>query len=100
MSGIVTLVRARIAPERAAEVTGQFSEAVRAGMPERRQTSLLRGEGNVWQILTVWRNRADLNAYLASVDEPFAHRLLRTAGGTPEVEIFELILDSNAVMWP
>jgi heme-degrading monooxygenase HmoA len=100
MSGVVTTVRARIAPERTAEVTGPFSEAVRAGMPERRQTSLLRGDGDLWQIVTVWRSRADLNAYLASVDEPFAHRLLRTAGGIPEVEIFELVLDSNAVMWP
>jgi heme-degrading monooxygenase HmoA len=100
MSAIVTMVRARIAPERAAEVTGPFSAAVRAGMPERRQTSLLRGEGDMWQIVTLWRSRADLNAYLASVDEPFAHRLLRTAGGTPEVEVFEVVLDSNAVLWP
>jgi len=100
MSSVVSVVRARIAPERAAEVTGPFSEAVRSGMPERRQTSLLRGAGDVWQIVTVWRSRADLAAYLASVEEPFARRLLRLAGGTPEVEVFDVVLDSHAVLWP
>jgi heme-degrading monooxygenase HmoA len=100
MSGVVTMVRAHIAPERASEVTGPFSQAVRTGMPERRQTSLLRGEGDVWQIVTLWRSRADLDAYLRSVEEPFAHRVLRRAGGTPVVEVFDVVLDSNAVLWP
>jgi heme-degrading monooxygenase HmoA len=100
MSSVVTMVRARIAPERASEVASAFSEAVRAGMPERRQTSLLRGEGDLWQIVTVWRSRADLDAYLASVEEPFARRLLRLAGGMPEVEVFDVMLDTHAVLWP
>jgi hypothetical protein len=38
MVSIVTMVSARIDPERVPDVTGQFSKAVRAGMPERRQT--------------------------------------------------------------
>jgi hypothetical protein len=100
MAGVVTMVSARIAPDRVPEVTGPFSEAVRAGMPERRQTSLLRGDGDLWQVVTLWRSRADLESYLASVDEPFAHRLLRQAGGTPEVTVFEVVLDSGALMWP
>jgi heme-degrading monooxygenase HmoA len=99
MSSVITTVRARIASERVAEVTGPFSEAVRRGMPERRQTMLLRGEGDAWQIITVWDSRADLDAYLASVEEPFARRLLRLAGGTPEVEVFEVVLDTHAVLW-
>jgi hypothetical protein len=99
MSSVITTVRARIAPERVAEVTGPFSEAVRRGMPERRQTMLLRGEGDAWQIVTVWDSRADLDAYLSSVEEPFARRLLRLAGGTPEVEVFEVVLDTHAVLW-
>jgi heme-degrading monooxygenase HmoA len=100
MPSVVTVVRARIAPGRASEVTGPFSEAVRAGLPERRQTSLMRGEGDLWQVVTVWRSRADLDAYLASVEEPFAWRLLRLAGGTPEVEVFDVVMDTHAVLWP
>jgi heme-degrading monooxygenase HmoA len=97
---VVTMVSARIAPERVPEMTGLFSEAVRAGMPERRQTSLLKGDGDIWRVVTVWRSREDLDAYLASAQEPFALRLLRAAGGTPEVDVFEVVADSNAPWWP
>jgi len=100
MANVVTMVSARIAPDRADEVTGPFSEAVRAGLPERRQTSLLRRDDDRWCIVTVWRSRHDLDAYLASVDEPFARRLFRNAGGTPEVEVFEVVVDSSAPWWP
>jgi hypothetical protein len=100
MVGVVTMVSARIAPDRVPMVTGPFSAAVRAGMPERRQTWLLRGEGDVWRIVTIWRSREDLDAYLASVDEPFAIRLMRSAGGTPEVEILEIAVDSASPWWP
>jgi hypothetical protein len=100
MASVVTMVSAKIAPERVPEVTGPFSAAVRAGLPERRQTTLLRGDGDIWRIVTVWRSREDLDAYLASVDEPFARRLFRKAGGTPEVDIFEVVVDSHAPWWP
>jgi hypothetical protein len=101
MASVITMVTARIAPNRAPDLTGAFSEAVRAGLPgQRRQTTLLRGDGDLWRIVTVWRSREDLDTYLASVEEPFARRLLREAGGTPEADVFESIVDSNAQWWP
>jgi len=100
MVSVVSMVSARIPPERAPEVIARFSVAVRAGMPERRHTSLLRREDDEWRIVTFWRSREDLDAYLASVDEPFAKQLLREAGGTPEVKVFEVMLDSSAKFWP
>ena len=100
MAAVVSMVTAAIAPDRVAEITGPFSEAIRGGMPERRQTTLLRGEGNRWIVMTVWRSREDLDAYLSSVEEPFARRLFRQAGGEPTVEIFEVVLDSAATWWP
>jgi antibiotic biosynthesis monooxygenase len=100
MPSVITMVSARIAPARIPEVTARFSAAVRAGMPERRQTTLLRGGGDLWRIVTVWRSRADLDAYLASVEEPFAIGLFRMTGGSPEVEVFEVAGDSSAPWWP
>ena len=100
MPSVVTMVRARIATDHVPDVTGPFSKAVRAGMPERRQTTLLRGEGDLWLIVTVWRSRDDLDAYLASAEEPFALRLFRNAGGAPEVDVFEVVVDSSAPFWP
>jgi hypothetical protein len=95
MTSVVTMVTAWIAPEREAEVTGPFREAVRAGMPERRHTSLLRGDDGWWCVATTWASRAALHAYLASTEEPFARRLFRNAGGTPEVMVFDVVADSG-----
>lgn len=100
MTGIMSIVSAQIAPERADEVMEPFRRALRAGLPERRQTSLLRGEDGSWKIVTFWGSRRDLDAYLTSVEEPFATRLLREAGGAPTVEILDVVLDSNLPWWP
>ncbi len=99
MLGIVTLVSAHIAPERAPEVVDGFSAAVRAGMPERRHTSLLRGEGDLWRVVTFWHSRSDLDAYLAKSRPPFAVHLLQGAGGRPTVEVLDVVLDSTSTNW-
>jgi heme-degrading monooxygenase HmoA len=100
MANVVTMVSARIAPDRVPELTAAFSAALRAGLPERRQTTLMRGDRDQWQIVTLWRSREDLDHYLASVAEPFATGLFRRTGGTPDVAIFEVVVDSNAPWWP
>jgi quinol monooxygenase YgiN len=99
-AGVVTMVSARVAPARVSELTGLFSAAVRAGMPERHQTSLLRGDDHRWLLLTVWRSRAELDAYLSSTAEPFALRLFRRVGAEPEVAVFDVMVDSGAPWWP
>lgn len=101
MSGIVTMVSARISEERVEGLMAAFNQAVRAGLPEqRRQTSLLRGDDGGWRIVTLWSSRADLDDYLASGDEPFARRVLREAGGTPSVEVLEVVGASGVSWWP
>jgi len=95
MPEVVSMVSAHIAPERVAEVVEGFGAAVRAGMPERRHTSLLRGEGGLMRIVTVWRSRHHLDHYLASVDKPFAVGLLESAGGETVVDVLELVMDSK-----
>ena len=100
MSEVVTMVSAHIAPDRIAEVIDAFGDAVRAGMPERRRTSLFRGEGGLVRIVTVWRSREDLERYLSGVDRGFAPALLADAGGAPVVDVLELVMDSNTSWWP
>jgi hypothetical protein len=101
MHEVVTMVSARIADDRAGSLVAAFSRAVRAGLPEqRRQTSLLRGRDGEWRIVTVWSSREDLDAYLSTVDEPFALRLLREAGGTGSVDVFEVAAASGVSWWP
>jgi hypothetical protein len=100
MAQVLTMVSARIAPDREAEVIDGFSAALRAGMPERRHTSLLRGDDGLWCVMTFWRNRSDLDHYLATTPRPFALRLLESAGGEPAVETLEVTLDTNTSWWP
>ena len=100
MPEIVTMVSAHIPPDRTSEVIDGFSSALRSGMPERRHTSLLRGDGDLWRVVTTWRSRADLDAYLTRVERPFAIRLLEGAGGQPTVDVLEVVLDSAAPWWP
>lgn len=102
MAEVVTMVSARIAPERVAEVIDAFGAAVRAGMPERRHTSLFRGDGDLVRIVTVWRSREELERYLsgAAGRRGFALALLEDAGGTPVVDVLELVLDSHTAWWP
>ena len=100
MPEVVSMVSAYIAADRVAEVVEGFGAEVRAGMPEHRHTSLLRGDGGLVRIVTVWRSRHDLDRHLACVDKPFAVGLLESAGGDTVVEVLELVLDSNTAWWP
>lgn len=47
-------------------------------------------------ILSVWHRRADLDAMLASGEEPFARRLIHSAGGTPQVAIYEIVVRATS----
>lgn len=101
MPEVVTIVTARIAPDRIDDVIAGFGDAVRRGtIPEHRHTSLLRGEGGLMRILSVWRTRADFDHYLETAEHPFAVTLLRRAGGDPVVDIHELVMDSTTPWWP
>ncbi|MEX0629277.1 MAG: hypothetical protein WEE67_02440 [Chloroflexota bacterium] len=92
MAEVVTLVTGNIAPERAHEVADSYREALRDGPPpDIEETFLLRTDDGRVGILSVWHRRADLDAMLASGEEPFARRLIRGAGGTPEVTIFKIV---------
>ena len=91
MAEVVTLVTGIIAPERVAEVDGPYREGLRDGPPpDLEETFLLQGADGQMAILSVWHRRADLNAMLASGEEPFARRLIREAGGTPQVAVYEI----------
>jgi heme-degrading monooxygenase HmoA len=101
MASVVSIVSARIQPDEESAMIARFGAALRAGMPERRHTNLLRGDDHQWQVVTEWNNRGDLQRYLASVDEPFAEQLFRLAGATSSrVDVFETVLDSNTPFWP
>ncbi|HEY3522281.1 MAG TPA: hypothetical protein VGK63_01140 [Candidatus Limnocylindrales bacterium] len=95
MSRVLTLVRGEVDESAVDRMTDQY----RAGLshdrpPGLEATWLLRGSGATVGVATLWRDRAALDAMRASGEEPFARRLIREAGGSPEVEIFDVIESS------
>ena len=95
---VLSLVTARIPPERQPEVVGNpYREALDAGLPPGiRQTFLLVGEDDAVAIATVWNSRGDLDSMLASGEEPFARRVLREAGGEPVVAFFDMAAEADS----
>lgn len=92
MAEVVTMVSGRIEANRIREVVEAYEEGVKDGPPPTiEETFLLRDDSGEMAVLSVWHRRADLDALLASGEEPFARRLIRSAGGTPGVRIFEIV---------
>jgi heme-degrading monooxygenase HmoA len=97
MANVVSLVRGIVPAERTDDLERAYTQALRDGPPPAiEETFLLKADGGQVAILSVWRGRADLDAMLASGEEPFARRLIRTAGGTPEATIYEVVARSSA----
>ena len=73
------------------KVCGRF--LVESGLgPALEDTFLIKAEGSRLAILSLWRRRADLDALLASGEEPPARRLIRTHGGDPQVTLWEVVI--------
>jgi hypothetical protein len=93
MAEVVTIVSGFIEHRRVDEVADPYREAIKDGLPpELEETFLLKGDISRLAIVSVWRRRADLDAMLTSGEEPFARRLIRNAGGEPEVAVYEVIV--------
>ncbi|HSM38545.1 MAG TPA: hypothetical protein VK838_04365 [Candidatus Limnocylindrales bacterium] len=88
---VITLVTGRIEAGRFRDLEESYREVVAAGLPPiLAETFLLRTGDDQAGILSVWHRRADLEAMLASDEEPVARRLIRAAGGDPQVQIFDI----------
>lgn len=91
MGAVVTWVTGRVAAERQEEVSGPYAERIADGPPPGIDQTMLIQDADEMSIVTVWTRREDLDAMIASGEEPFARRLIRQAGGTPSVRIFDVI---------
>ena len=92
MAEVVTIVTGAIPEGREQEVVDPYREGLKEGPPpDIEETFLLRAEGGQMAIVSVWHRRAGLDAMLASGEEPFARRLIREAGGTPDVRIYDIV---------
>ena len=88
---VVTVVSAVVDPAREADLSAAYEVVLGEDLPDGLLASaLMRGTENGWQIATVWRDRAALDAMRASGVPPAAPRVFRQAGAEPSVAIFDV----------
>ena len=101
MAEVITLVTGDIPTHRVVALEEAYRELVRSGLgPALEDTFLVKAAGDRVGILSLWHRRADLDALLASGEEPPARRLIRTHGGDPAVTIWEVVIRGSAVAGP
>jgi hypothetical protein len=91
MSAVITIVSGDVAADRRAALGEAYHAATSGGLPPAIERTYLAADAESVSVITVWRSRQDLDAMLASGEEPLARRLIREAGATPSVRILELM---------
>jgi hypothetical protein len=92
MGSVITVVTGQVSPARVQEVVESYREAVGEGLPPGLETTfLVEADPGSLAIISVWHRREDLDAMLATGEEPLARRLIRTAGGTPALTIYGVL---------
>jgi hypothetical protein len=96
MAMALSFVRGSVAPDRLDEVVAPYRSMIAGNLPPTIAATYIQTDaaGTV-AIATVWRDRADLDAMLASGEEPFARRLIREVGGEPRAEFFDIVATSE-----
>jgi hypothetical protein len=92
---ILTVVSGVVDPDREDDLAAAYGRVLAGVIPDGLLASaLLRGDGHQWQITTLWRDRAALDAMLeamrASVDMPAAPQVFRAVGAEPMLAVFEV----------
>jgi hypothetical protein len=91
----LSLVSAKIAPERQADVAEAYRGMVETNLPPvMRETFLLVADDGTVAIATAWNSRAALDAVRSGPEEPFARRVLREAGGDPKARFFDIVAEA------
>jgi quinol monooxygenase YgiN len=88
---IITEVSATVDPDRADELAAGFAALTEGPVPPGLlRTELVRGDDDVWCVLTLWRDREALDAMRSST-EPAAPQLFRQVGAQPALRILRVV---------
>jgi hypothetical protein len=92
MTGHVLSVTSATLPPESESAVVEAYRTVTAQLPHMvLHTSLVRGEGNDWRIITLWRSRDQLEEYRRSVQTPAAIKIFQDAGARPDVAILDVV---------
>jgi len=89
---VLTVVSATVEPAREGELAAAYQAVLADQLPDGLLASaLLRGDGNQWQIATLWRDRAALDAMRAAPEPPAAPKVFRSVGAEPTLAVFDVV---------
>ena len=89
---VLTVVSATVENAREDDLRAAYEAVLDEKLPEGLLASaLLRGDNNTWQIATLWRDRAALDAMRAAAAPPAALRVFRQVGVEPTLAVFQLV---------
>jgi len=89
---VLTRVAAVIDPARADELLAAYRQLLTQPFPDGlERTMLLRADQDEWQVVTVWRDRAALDAMRARREPPAAVALFAGVDAKPVVVVYEVV---------
>lgn len=91
---VMTVLEARVAADRLADVERVFREGTSLVPPELVETYLVRDTKDpaLFRLTTVWRSMADLQKMRQSGEKPKGVQMFEAVGVTPALSIFEVVL--------
>ena len=95
MSPVITVLDARVTPERAADLQAAYAEAARGPFPLGLvRSALLRhaSDPTQWRIETIWESQEALAA-MRQAGRPRGLQIFETAGAQPSVSVFDVVAD-------
>jgi hypothetical protein len=98
MSGMVlTVVSAEVDADRVNDLIDAYRSVLSGPLPAGLLGSaLLRGASGRWEISTMWRDRAALDAMRAATGTPAAVAVFQAAGATPAISILDVVMSLMA----
>jgi quinol monooxygenase YgiN len=90
---VMTVLEARVAPERVAELERVYAETAAVLPPGIVETSLVRNsrDPSVFRIVTTWSSRAALEEMRASGETPKGIQIFQSVGAAPDVSVFDVV---------
>lgn len=96
---VMTMLEARVAPERWEALRASYAERVRLSEDDPVVESFLvqtADDPDTWRIVTVWRDRESLEAMRASGETPTGVQIFRNADAEPRLSVFTVFARAAA----
>ena len=96
---VITVLRAEVDADRIGDLQSAYREAVRGHLPSGlAETFLARdaGQPSTFEIVSVWRSRAALEAMRAAGGTPKGVQIFRSVGAAPELSILDVVEHGRA----